>query len=98
MLIVRDIFTAKPGQASKLAKLFREIATGLEWKNARVMTDLVSNMHTVVLETQFENLSEFENEMKGYSQGPKAAEMMEKMKGYNDMYYKGKREIFQVTE
>lgn len=98
MLIVRDIFTAKPGQASKLARLFREITTELDWKNSRVMTDLVSNMHTVVLETQFESLAAFEEEMKGYSKGPNAEKMAEKMKGYNDMYYKGKREIFQVTE
>lgn len=98
MLIIRDIFTAKPGQASKLARLFRDMITELDWKNARVMTDLVSNMHTVVLETQFPSLAAFEEEMRGYSTGPNAEKMAERMKGYNDMYYKGKREVLQITE
>lgn len=94
MLLVRDIFTAKPGQAGKLARLFREIATEFNWK-ARVMTDLVANMHTVVLETEIESLSAYEKEMEEYGKNPA---MGEKMKGYNDMYSRGKREIYRITE
>ena len=41
MLIVRETFTAKPGQASKLAKLFKK-AFGND-ASMRVMTDLVGN-------------------------------------------------------
>lgn len=94
MLIIRDIFTAKPGQAGKLARLFRDISTEFGWKT-RVMTDLVSTMHTVVLESEYADLAAFENEMREYGNNPALAE---RMKGYNDLYYKGKREIFQVTE
>ena len=39
MLIIREVFIAKPGQASKLAKLMKK-GFG-EDQNARIMTDLV---------------------------------------------------------
>jgi len=98
MLIVREVFTAKPGQASKLAKLFKA-SFGRE-QNARVMTDLVGNYNTVVVEMQVENLAEFEKEMERYKSGqpdpkmdPKVAEELSK---YTEMYVSGKREIYQI--
>ena len=100
MLIVREVFTAKPGQASKLAKLFKKAMGGES--NVRVMTDLVGEYNTVVIETQTNSLAEFEKEMEEYKSGkhdpkmdPKVAEEMSK---YTEMYITGRREIFQVLE
>lgn len=100
MLIVREIFIAKPGQASKLAKLFKKASTGDP--NVRIMTDLVGNYNTVVMEVQVERLAEFEKEMEEYKSGkpdpkmdPKVAEEMSK---YTEMYVTGRREIFQIVE
>ena len=50
MLIIREVFTAKPGQASKLAKLFKKAMGGES--NVRIMTDLVGEYNTVVIEMQ----------------------------------------------
>jgi len=99
MVIVREIFTAKPGQASKLAKLFRKGFP--QDHNTRVMTDLVGDYNTVVVEMQVESLAEFERQMEEYRSGkpdpkmdPKVAEEMSK---YTEMYLTGRREIFQIV-
>ena len=100
MLIIREVFTAKPGQASKLAKLFKKAFGGDP--NARVMTDMVGNYNTVVVETQVKDLAEFGKQMEDYKSGkpdpkmdPKVAEEMSK---YTEMYQTGRREIFQIVE
>src|SRR4026207_1224627 len=100
MLIIRETFTAKPGQASKLAKLFKK-AFGAE-KNTRVMTDMIGHYNTVVVEMEVQNLAEFEKSMEEYKSGkpdpnidPKVAEELSK---YTEMYLKGKREVFQIVE
>jgi len=98
MLIIREVFTAKPGQASKLAKLFKKAWSNQP--NTRVLTDLVGNYNTVVCEMQVENLAEFEKEMEKYKSGqpdpkmdPKVAEELSK---YTEMYISGRREIYQI--
>ena len=55
MLIVRDIFTAKPGQASKLGQLFKKAFSADP--HVRVMTDLVADYNTVVMEMTVKNLA-----------------------------------------
>lgn len=100
MILVREVFTAKPGQASKLAKLFKR-AFGND-PNVRIMTDLIGEYNTVVAEMQLENLAEFERQMAEYRSGkpdPKInPEVAEEMSKYTEMYLTGRREIFQVTE
>ena len=100
MLIIREVFTAKPGQASKLAKLFKR-AFGTDQKT-RVMTDIVGNYNTVVVEMEVSNLSEFAKQMEDMKAGkpdpkmdPKVAEEMSK---YTEMYLTGRREIYQVLD
>src|SRR3990172_7707341 len=100
MLIVREVVTAKPGQASKLAKLFKKVF--VSDPTARVMTDMVGNYNTVVVEMQVKNLAEFEKQMEEARSGkpdpkmdPKVAE---EMSHYTEMYLTGRREIFQIIE
>ena len=100
MFIIRDIFTAKPGQASKLAKTFKTVFANEP--NARVLTDYVSGFNTVIFETEFADLAEFEKRLEEYSSGslkdklsPEAKEAMSK---YTELHYSGRREIFRVVE
>ena len=98
MLIIREVFTAKPGQASKLAKLFKK---GFEHDpNVQIMTDMAGDYNTVVVEMQVNSLAEFEKQMEDYKSGkpnpkmdPKVAEEMSK---YTEMYMTGRREIFKL--
>ena len=100
MLIIREVFTAKPGQASKLAKLFKK-AFGTE-QNVRVMTDLIGDYNTVVMEMQVKDLAEFERQMQEYKSGkpdPKMdPEIAEEMSKYTEMYLVGRREIYQIVD
>lgn len=102
MYIVREIFTAKPGNAGKLAKMFRE--TMAKGSKARVLTDMVGPYHTVIMETEVASLAEWEKQMQDYKAGkpdpnmdPEAMKKMASM-NVNEMYISGRREIFQVIE
>jgi len=95
VIIVRNCFVAKPGQASKLAAQMKDAATAATGlKRFRVLTDLTGDFNRVVLEYEAENVAEFEAQMRDYAtnQG-----FRDKMKGYTDLYVTGSREILQVT-
>lgn len=95
MYLVRDTFNCKPGKAKELVKKFKQTIPFMEvqdLKNVRVMTDVVSNYWTVVLEGEVENLAAFENH-KGFTSQEKVREIMA---GYMDLVEGGKREIFQI--
>jgi hypothetical protein len=100
MLIIREIFTAKPGQASKLAKLFRKAFGGDA--TVRVMTDYVGEYNTVVTEMQVNTLSEFEKQMEDYKSGKPDPKMdpkvLEELSKYTEMYITGRREIYKIVE
>ena len=70
--------------------------------NIRVMTDLVGNYNTVVMEMHFNNLAEFEKEMEDYKAGKMPSnlskEVAEEMSKYSEMYMSGRREIFQILD
>ena len=94
MLIVRNCFVGKPGQASKLAAQLKEAAAAAKIPRHRVLTDLIGEFNRVVLEYETENVAEFEARMKDYATNPI---FREKMKGYTDLYVTGSREILQVA-
>lgn len=94
MIVVRNCFVAKPGQASKLAAQMKAAAAAAKIPRHRVLTDLTGEFNRVVLEYEAENIGEFEARMKEYASHEG---MREKMKGYTDLYITGSREILQVA-
>ena len=94
MLVVRNCFVAKPGNASKLAALLKEAASTAPIPNFRVLTDLTGDFNRVILEYEAENLAEFDARMKDYANNK---EFRAKMAGYTDLYLTGHREILQVA-
>lgn len=94
MYVIRETFTAKPGMASKLANLFAETMAGQNQMNTRVLTDLVGPFNTVVMETEVNDLGEFEKRLRDHTSKP---DIRERMKGYTDLYVSGSREIYQVV-
>lgn len=95
MLIVRETFTAKPGMASKLAKMFRAMSKEMPGLKSRVLTDFVGPYNTVVWESEINELGDFEKMMKEYSSKP---DLEKTMAGYTEMYSSGKREIYRVVD
>jgi hypothetical protein len=99
MLIVRDIFTCKPGQAGRLAKLWKRVM-GSDPK-VRVLTDLVGPYNTVMMEWQVDSMADWEAEMKKYEKGempPMDPADAEAMKNYTEHYLTGRREVWKVVE
>src|SRR5688500_10597466 len=96
MIIVHDIFICKPGNASKMAKLFKEVMTG-NTELVNIMTDMNESYNKVVMVSQCKNLTAYEKSWDKYKEDTEAMKKMnEKMKGYHDMYLTGSREIYQV--
>jgi len=94
MIIVRNSFIAKPGQAGKLAAQLKDMANAGKLRNCRVMTDLIGDFNHVIMEHEVESASEFEELMKRYSSDPQARE---KAKGYTDLWTTGRRDLFRVV-
>jgi hypothetical protein len=60
----------------------------------RVLTDHVADFNTVVLETDVEQLAEFDAIMKEYASN---SDLRERMRGYTELWQSGRREIFRVV-
>jgi len=94
MLVVRNCFTAKPGNASKLAAQLKEAAAVAKIPNHRILTDLTGEFNRVILEFEVENIAGFEARLKDYGTNPA---FREKMKGYTELWSSGTREILQIA-
>lgn len=96
MIIVHDTFVCKPGNASKMAKLFKEVMAGNN-ELVNVMTDMTGQFNRVIMVTKYENLAAYEKSWEKYKENTEEMKkMQEKMKGYTEMYQSGSREIYQV--
>jgi hypothetical protein len=93
MIIVRNTFIAKAGQASKLAAQFKRAAAAAELPNFRVLTDVTGDFNRVVLEYEAETIAEVEAQMKNYATGET---MRRELSGYTDLYLTGTRELLQT--
>lgn len=97
MIVVHDIFICKPGNASKLAKLFKEAMNTMEDLDC-IMTDMTGQYNKVVMVTKYENLTAYEKSFEKYMQdSDEMKKIKEMMKGYHEMYISGSREIFRIA-
>ena len=96
MIVVHDTFVCKPGNASKMAKMFKEmVKTTPEVKN--IMTDMTGQYNRVIMVSEYEDLVAYQKSSESYKNPtPEMKEAMKKMENYTDMYLTGGREIFQV--
>ena len=96
MIIVHDIFVCKPGNASKMAKLFKEIMVdNKEFVN--VMTDMTGQFNKVIMVSKYESLRDYEESFQRMMEDTEKMKVMqEKMKDYTNMYLTGSREIYKV--
>jgi len=96
MIQVQDIFVAKPGNASKLAKMFKEATKESPYVKS-ILTDMTGAYNRVIMVSQYDNLNAYDQSWEKMKEDPEAMKKMEEsMKGYLDMYLTGSREIFQI--
>jgi heme-degrading monooxygenase HmoA len=94
MILVHDIFICKPGNASKLAKLFKEVMGGIS-ETVNILTDMTGQYNKVVIVSMYDSLTAYEQSFEKYD-SEEMKKMQEKMSGYQDMYLTGSREIYKV--
>ncbi len=99
MIVVRNIFRIKFGQAKPAVAAFKEgralikkLGMGAE---SRLLTDLVGTSYTIVHELQFESLSAFEQEMKKVTGSAEWRAWYDTFVPYCEM---GSREIYNLVE
>jgi len=96
MFLIRNVFQAKPGKAKVLVKIMKEAVPFLEpdgFSNIKIMTDIVGDYWTVVLQSEVESLDIFEKNLRGSTSQPAVAEIM---KDYMENVIGGHREIFKI--
>ena len=103
MLLIREVFSCKPGKVKPMVEKFRTMAK-LNEKGGlgkmRILTDFVAERYwTIVAEFEVENLKAFEDMMSG--QGPQMSpedqkEMEKIFADYHDLVVKGRREIWKI--
>lgn len=96
MIIVHETFVCKPGNASKLAKKFKEMMEMMS-EAVHVLTDITGQFNRVIIVSQYESLAAYESSFEKYSKESELMKKMEKlMEGYTEMYQSGSREIYKV--
>lgn len=90
MIMVREVFIAKPGMASKLAKMFK----GEGWEGMKVLTDMTGVFNKVVLESEYESLADYEAKMKQWME--KKDDKPSSGPSHTEMYTQGKREVYRI--
>ena len=97
MYQIREVFKAKPGKAKDLVKIFKQASPHFEKtegvKNTRVLTDVVSDYWTVVIESEVEDIGSFMSKLRSATASP---ELKEIMKGYMDFVESGYRALFLI--
>lgn len=68
MIVVRDVFRLKFGKAREAVALWQEgqqfVRQSSAVRGARVLTDLVGEYYTLVLETSFDGLADFDRSLR----------------------------------
>jgi predicted translin family RNA/ssDNA-binding protein len=96
MILVHDVFICKPGNASKLAKKFKEGMTGSS-ELVNILTDMTGQFNKVIMVTKYDNLTAYEKSWEKYQEKSEEMKKMEEaMAGYQDMYLTGFREIYRI--
>lgn len=96
MIVIQEHFIAKPGQASKLAALMKEVAGMMPFGNTiRIMTNMTGEFNRVVMETELAGLADLDARVKYYE--TTTDPWKEKLKGYTDLWISGGREILRIV-
>lgn len=97
MYLIREVFQAKPGKAKDLVKIFKAAAPHFEKMQGiagmKVMTDVVGEYWTVVVETETSDIGSFFTNLRTATMND---ELKEIMKGYMECMAGGRREVYLV--
>lgn len=99
MIVVRDIFRVRFGKAREALALWKQglelnRKCGYQARSLRVLTDLVGEYYTLVFESTFDSLSDWEKAGKSITASPEWRAWYDKIVETTDT---GRREIFTIA-
>jgi hypothetical protein len=98
MILVRDVFHLHFGKAREALELAREgarIETSAGYRVRRILTDLTGQYYTLVMESEFESLGQYEE---GLRQGLSSGEWKQWYARFTPLVREGRREIYRIVE
>ena len=98
MILVRDIFQLKFGKAREASALLKEGMKHIKdmgSSSIRLLTDLTGPFYTLVMESTFENLSEFEKSLRNETADEQWKVWYQK---FIPLVDSGRREIFTIVK
>ena len=98
MIVIRDIFQLKFGKAREAKSLWKEgagILSNAGYKVDRILTDLTGPYYTMVLESSYKSLTDYE---KAVSQEASSEDWRKFYRKFVELVYSGRREIFTVEQ
>ncbi len=99
MLLIREIFIAKPGHAGELARMMKEEMTEADASGRlpEVFLDQVTDYNTIVVHYYAKSLTDWEKSWEAEKTKKRPAPKKNAPK-YTDLYLTGRREILRVVE
>lgn len=97
MILVRDIFQLKFGKAKEAIELWKQGVTFMNESGAkpvRILTDLSGPYYTLVMESTYDNLSQYENTFKER----RSDEWRNWYHKFTELVESGRREIFNIVQ
>ncbi len=94
MFVIRNVFKCKPGRATFVIDKLQHSMALPGMGSHRILVDHIAEFWTVVLETEVENMAEFEDQLRRYGE---RTDVREAMSGYLDGVESGYREVFRVV-
>jgi hypothetical protein len=97
MILVRDVFQLKFAKAREAKSLLKDAVQikSIAKNDSRVMTDLIDNSYTLVLETTYENLTDYEEQLNVVYSDSDWKSWYSKFKQLAESGY---REVFTIVE
>ena len=98
MIVVRDIFQLKFGRMKEAKDLWKEglkRVSGQGGSRPRLLTDLTGPYYTLVLESTYKDLTDYEASMKRDMSSPDMGAWYQK---FTPLVDSGRREIFTIVE
>jgi hypothetical protein len=100
MIVVRNVFKLKFGKAREATAAWKEgrglfERAGIPRERTRLLTDLVGPFYTMVVETTYERLGEFESSAKSAMAGKEWQDWYARIQAVSEGGY---REIFTIVE
>ncbi len=94
MLIIREVFTAKPGHASKLVSMMKADNAAYPAMKSRVLTDYAAERIARKVNPDKVTMAEFDRHMHEYQTN---TALRETLKGYTELWLTGRREVYRVV-